>query len=136
MQEASIKFTFIWVRNSSLLTLKRTNATVGIHTDFPLSAVDKNEQLSSYSKKPGQVIVLGTLASDRKNCPIISATDGERILAYALPGAATPECVALALCYTVGDKKVMFLKNRVSFLISQIFCKSYKMRSDLQYSAT
>jgi hypothetical protein len=70
-----------------------------------LSAVDKNVQLSSFSKKPGQVIVLSTVASDRKNCLFISATGGERVLDYALPVAATQECVALALCCTMGDKK-------------------------------
>jgi hypothetical protein len=46
-----------------------------------VSEVDKTIRGSPFSKAPAKVMVLGVVASDSKNCPIIFVLDGEKVTA-------------------------------------------------------
>jgi hypothetical protein len=69
------KFTSLGAKNSSPQMLKRTNATVGSHTDLPVSDMEKNVQVSPFSK----VVVFSIVASSRKKRLIISVTHNKYV---------------------------------------------------------
>jgi hypothetical protein len=48
-------------------------------TSLPVSEVDGTIRGSPFSKAPAKVMVLGVVASDSKNCPIIFVLDGEKV---------------------------------------------------------
>jgi hypothetical protein len=46
-------------------------------TDLTVTKVDDNVQISPFSNAPAKAMVLGVIANDGKNCPIIFLPDGE-----------------------------------------------------------
>ncbi len=50
-------------------------------TSLPVSEVDGTIWGSPFSKAPAKVMVLGVVASDGRNCPIIFILDGEKVTA-------------------------------------------------------
>jgi hypothetical protein len=68
------KIHIFWTKKSSPLILNQTNATAGTHTDLPVSDVDKNMQVSPFSKVPAKYIIRHC-GERLKKVPIISIMD-------------------------------------------------------------